>query len=1717
MTKEFVILCSAQRLAYQDANDGAVDYYAFGMNLTAAIGVSPAETASVTVTPDEARALRPWLWAGIRQVQAATIKDGSNIFPCAVIGLPASRPDLDYTTLLNELNAEYNPDRETQLNTVTVWPLPEGAAQVVKKVSLDFNVGARHKVWHSSILQLSTYPYPIPQFLNLSFIVKVPKSKIADPKAPLYLAPIIPDTNFFTAATKPQGALTDTGDRRGVLRWHYDKTTKTGLNVAAYLLPSQVEDDPVLQRAGFFDMKTGWIKAADTFEEDWRAYFERRAGEVFDLSERLIDYLRDHIAEVQAEPASKPSEPALIPFLQKVTVDLMRDLAGTGLLPAINGRTLPEDLIGSETDRNKKLPPNGLDQLRAVEKELFGDGPNPGDPTGDVKWRKFLADNLPQVSGLKALKTIEVDKKLTTEDVPQPAEDCLSELEQLHKALLDPDNLHTIVQRQWEEIFKKLAPALPPWAQFLRDKIAALKSDFDYRSRLASCNLGPVWNALRRQANDPASKGANLDMKALIQALLINHLEARLKLPQTKTPNVSVSDYVNYLPELNASPQPTLKCGAGAAHLALVDCIIADLEKPDPATGTSKLARLAENVSPPANSLEKATDVPHSVSLQAHLTTMLPDQQTAFDDILSQISGVLVFLRDQTERVWTCLNYARVNIRKSTQDKINLVAVPSRINYQNALTQSLITYNNVPLVARSPLADIPNVKGNATIGPDRNLVNKTGTQDVEPLIIYDYSRDPQAKIKALVFRDKSKMYDAALCVVSANGALPREISSPEKPWELDAAKLRTLDFSAMPGYLRSFSYERKVRTGQVRSKNLLLPKDELSTKSKKNPLNLPKIPDKVYPAALELPPQPLDPVNLPDGPSRILADELPLLVLAPDEWRVPQDFPLQPDFTFFLRKPATDVETWHRWVNDGGNQNGRAGVLTEYYRTSDDNRLMSKELMPFDITFDDPAVKGFHAELLRFDPRAPSPALRWVRVGSPQQVDVPPKPAPATLKDVQSDPLTVVCHGGASEGLLPPAGGRLQVNCRKGEIYWLRISAFVRTSETSRFAKVVSKEFRDTSPATGIKLTSPFELLIEVATEDLPTENEVWQSLTPRFLSDDMKGDRVEVSLESDVGNFRHIHRAEMQRQTWYWQGRETREFPSLATLPNDFVNPDLLNPATGSPPFGLSDEVKLWEEFEFAARSEQDFTILDFKRASELDKSSMTPAAAIPKRWFTYAEQLTPERDNPQLSNKEKSDQLTLDASKTQTSEGSNEKGDLRSHYYRFSAEVFSRYEGVIPESKPRSKKAKNPQLDPKDDAAKWRRLFVPCRRKELPPVPKIKLILPLTESFVEHDATRSPGLLVLLNEPWYEWGGLGEGIIAEVETLADPHNPSDVQADPCPPGGGGGTKVYFELGPDPMLLGTDAGVTKSRLLLPQSDSLNPAAVSAVSLERIRGPVGHTHDETDEGALFTATSFIVPAPKILNQGSALEDLSWYMCKIRLLRLMRLKGSQNKDISAVLQSEATEPQWVQYLPEFSLFSCGRTVKDLYISVGQTSVTIKNNKDDTVMPPSELSGAIEKESPVFSPVLLLTRLAFNASGELNQEVYVGFCWPEADSTWTLLPEVQGASNDILKNLTNNKEVHFRGRILGVQGVPLPTAKPNNLRRPLSSKDFCDSLFAYNERDEKDEKGNPLSPPISDELRPRIVRISQQILDSRNPHEGKICGPATPPPTPPRRRR
>jgi len=228
----------------------------------------------------------------------------------------------------------------------------------------------------------------------------------------------------------------------------------------------------------------------------------------------------------------------------------------------------------------------------------------------------------------------------------------------------------------------------------------------------------------------------------------------------------------------------------------------------------------------------------------------------------------------------------------------------------------------------------------------------------------------------------------------------------------------------------------------------------------------------------------------------------------------------------------------------------------------------------------------------------------------------------------------------------------------------------------------------------------------------------------------------------------------------------------------------------------------------------------------------------------------------------------------------------------------------------------------------------------------------------------------------------------------------------------------------------------------------------------RIRGPIGHTFDRTLDAALFTATSFIIPAPQ---PKTGERDFSWGFCKLRFRRTIKV----NK--TTTLRSEFAEPLWVQYLPEFFLADIsGAQFANLRLRALDESV----NKLSVVDGPSGRTATLESQKTdptakaVFDLYLVLTRRVFDATGRHDEEEYIGLFyrdnndWVRAGSRGTP-PEVK-SSDPLL------------ARVIEVQRRSIGTSVFK------SEDDLWDALF--------DRSGAKIS---SDSSRARIVRISEPI--------------------------
>ena len=417
-----------------------------------------------------------------------------------------------------------------------------------------------------------------------------------------------------------------------------------------------------------------------------------------------------------------------------------------------------------------------------------------------------------------------------------------------------------------------------------------------------------------------------------------------------------------------------------------------------------------------------------------------------------------------------------------------------------------------------------------------------------------------------------------------------------------------------------------------------------------------------------------------------------------------------------------------------------------------------------------------------------------------------------------------------AEGLLVTAGAATKTFLSSpATMYRLSVYASLIPDAEKRFWETKDRKEIVRNDGT-IKGTSPWHLLVEVP-QALPRtkalSRALWTSLKPSYDKSVLK---VDLDM-NDVPDLKgHVYRAELLHQVWSWRGRPPADHPQLKP---------------GAP-------LRAFHMSEFGARGDDEHRRLPLPRAVR--------NAAEP--FFQYKEDLA--RQGPE--------------------------GDLRALHHRFSARVFSRWEGILPEGEG--------VLEAENDKARdrWQPQFVPCRRPAKVPAPKIKMVLPLTQG-VSENVEGGPGLMVVVDGPWYEVGGLAERLGIEVMTVSDPEVPLGEQAT--------ADKRHFQIGTDPIVTRKSAGEAFD----PQLPTLSPFRFS-VEFSQMDGAIGHHRDHSQTDPRFLASSFLLSRPTICLDGTEKKvDLSWWFLKLRFRRELIVEGQAEP-----LTSEWSAPFWVQLLP-----------------------------------------------------------------------------------------------------------------------------------------------------------------------------------------------------------
>ncbi|MDX2043795.1 MAG: hypothetical protein SF097_21435 [Acidobacteriota bacterium] len=1652
MAQELRLILTFEHLpAHDEVTNNVTTKWTLGMVISAA--------TTEPLAADKLDLLRPWLWS-LAGSFAYRIDVGATegiVNPAAPdLLVPATfrgQPIATYSGLRNHAIAALDDELLRIADPDDVVWKPEGRSRVAAQVQSGISAadGKARRPWHTILGQASRYAAPIPQALNLSHVFRIPALAATSEPIKVLAAPILNASTAFPLQTKPVPAELKRDDTRGgVYYWPYDQPALDGIPVVAYFMPAVIRRRATANPNQYFDLGSLWVNSPTGTqahdEEDWRALLEQRMADSLDLGARILEACRPRVNATFRMTATQENRLAV----ERLVLSGLRDIAGIGYRAAPGGKCLINMALATQATQAERKPlvespekPAAESPIRSlIEQQVAAEF---GGAEGLKKWKKLLRETIPELSGARVL----------AEEDPNPAaaatldetafERSLGELEHVRQTVLRAPNLENVVRAQWRLIARDKENKVIGELERLAKLAERAEFPFlDARSLLAKENLWAFWRnfiGLIKPTNDDPSGRTELanNLPLLFETYFRKRFVTDLPIGDFPGSSLSLPNYTKQhplFPDPPSTPPNPLSTPAG-----VIRAVLDEIRFFSPRAAQQLIAGRPISAQNPSDDLVEPTDVPHAITLQIDSLGELP-ADTPGDpdsDLLDHIAGVGILMREKPAtasngRGWKCLNFASPKFRGQGNEEKILSLVPLRIGYQNDVRFSSVTYNNQPISAESPIGGLSVYKMEA---PERDPLRSPDAAEkqgdrVSPLVSYltpapdvigvDQTGKPKRLLPGLKF---GSTYEVLPFLMTNSGALPRALA-PSQPYDPDWEAFDSERAEVRPvvrNKIRTVPYLRKVRVGEIR---MLAP-----ASGKK--LNFPSVPEGVALRLRDMNTALLLPSDMSEADRR---KEHPIILLRPADDASPDkqiwDANLAQDsFTFLLRKPATDINTWDRWVaREESNRDLRKAVYAAYHYRCDLKKGKDTRDETEDVSIDDPAVLDFiFAELVEVG--GTNPQRNWGRY--PLLAET----SDNALTRVRRQPITVISKVDGGFSLEHSANrATLTLHLTKGKIYRLTFWSCVapkdvlKVSNLKRFDNIFFPtpiEFGTSAPdGSKVVRVSPLSLFLECATEELLAPDEMlpderdnrqvlFNALSAKFESSGGQ-DQLRVKLLNSTGavkSFRYLQRAELSRQVWRWQGRETALHPGLTM---DETASDYL------------DQVELWETREFGNREDLDCMVVEMETTTD---------QATASRSFQYLENLVDAGDVNQRRT------------------GS---GELRALHYRFSVKLFSRYAPLLKKKAHHSVQSEQ-RLGVASAGDKsrsiWKPRFIPCRRTTNLDPPKLKFILPLTESF-EKASNGSAGVLVVFDEPWHEIGGLAESLVVEVAPYVDPSLPPSEQ---------GNKPFVFEAGPDPII----SSEVKRELSQPSDMVEFRQLDNPIKLGRVRGPIGHTFDQSNIGSHFLATSFIVPAP-ITKRAATTADpeaspayhLPWSFAKLRFQRKILIKGELNPP-----KSPFTSPCWVQFIPEFSILS-GSTASLLVKREGEKRVAILKDGSDIQLPPP-------REGGMFERYLVLTRRISDIRGQKTHEVFLAvFAREVGTHFWKLLESVPGGDTRIPAGLA------MRARLIDVQRHS--TAAPI-----VTEADLWERIFSKSTRDSK---------TIRDLDRYRIVMVSEPI-ESHDP--------------------
>jgi hypothetical protein len=1554
MPNPIAIICSLQEL-YDYATDAipatgttpAVPATRmFALNISTAVDT----TQSGALSADEINLLSPWTWTitGVQLWPYSATTNGPAI-PGTFCTQPAPATSAAVANLTTRL--------ATQLSAATtevVWnPIDPGAGHAD---------GANS--WPHMLAHASTYPAPLPYALNVVVFFTVPASALAS------------STNFFAAPIFKIGAYSYTLDTKTGPVTKGSATAFGQTYSWPYTLPYVNCYQPAYTNVaapvlGSLDFGNMWIKVAEQVaNEDWHTTLEQRAASAFDLGQLVIDSLRVYILSADNPTPPPAPDPSQYELLRSIVVSILHDTADSGLRYSPDGANLLRFVLGRVSG-----PTFTEDWLVDAEKALtrFDQKLTPD------AWNTQLSDIFKGVPTPQALSPI------TSNNSPSFAT-LVGWLDELQAKLAASSMVAQIVFDTWNTCFMASATVAASWTSqvsaAVQAELTALSAQSQtLRQRMLQANLGgrdtslQTWTALTKPVAGSTTATTLAQVRLNLAGLLKDYFNCRLGSATTNP------EFTARAPLLGANAsKPTLPAPIVASLTAALgknaDTLSANVYLGEVSFTNPKPA--ADGSRQPNTSL---THTPHPVIVQVHDAV-----DAASEKLVRSIAGVAVLMLETGSANWSCLQIASVSVLDANGSNAALAQlvgfVPQRLSERNALLQGSVSYNNQPLIAPSPAAIMgQDIQKNSPLPADPE--DQAQLLSYAPLPVSPTTQPTDlsfwARIPGLKF---GKQYQFLAFAIRNSGALPRHlVANPMVPWLPEPSSTFTLPFAPIPHSIQpafspvpiTIDYKRRVPVGHVRYSGVT---GNVVTFSQES---LPSIPDSVEPLARRLydafiqasapVPKPADP-----KPAPLPVPKTPLLLL----WNSSSATNAATSgYSFKVRPPATDFQTWDRWIAStpdptsagGGTElslrttrkavfadfswNAPKGIPTDNADTYAALRDPSIKLL--DTTINDPAIKGFILTLTHISSNPGTPiAKQFISIDQPA-----PLPLATAFnsgdgfKQVQTGEIQVdVSMGDAT--LIPGAAPRtFTVKVPAGQVWQLSIAPAVLASqpETDKLELFMTAEggqFAAASQtfdgASYIPVADPLLMLVESAQTASLTSESLWRAL---HIGEDEDKGAVTVTLDpaKATADWNLVRRVEVLQQSWRWMGRPywDASFPTAASTDIDMVT-GATPGSTGNAPSPLMVNALTWEMEAFADR-ENDLIVSEARP----DFGAEAPLPSNPPEIFRTA-----------IPN------------------------DLRAHYFRFGARAYSRYEG-LPGFTPFANTSASfvpaaislVTSGAPDGMTPWKRFFWPSQFFDpatTPPViptslpkPQVLLCIPLTLPQPAKPPQVAPApsssLLVILEEPWFEVGGLAEElhiVIDSASTVIDLN--------------GQGLITLPEIGPDPLLPISSA---------PDLQKFKSPLVEA----KAGSPMGTTFDEASAAPLFANTCFQFDLTDLAGV-LGVKSLDWYMAKVQFKRTLRLDRIANGNQQNLpLESALTESSWVQFLPSSDHFTAQGTLAPTHID--NISFSTPDAVTVTLSPALQagpVSMPVSPARPVFELWSLLMRDITDATGHTS-EVFV----------------------------------------------------------------------------------------------------------------------------------